>query len=59
MREQPKVISLEQYRRRRYAQDMQRERAIFLAGILFEKQSLNHQKQICSEVKQIEPTQMD
>jgi hypothetical protein len=38
---------------------MQRERAIYLAGILFEKQSLNHQKQIFSEVKQIEPTQMD
>lgn len=36
MWDQPKVVSLEQYRRRRYAQDMKRERAIYLAGIIAE-----------------------
>lgn len=46
MREQPKVVSLEVYRRRRYAQDMQRERAIYLASVLLEmnKQKLKEDK---------------
>lgn len=41
MREQPQVVSLEVYRRRRYAQMMQKERAIYLASVLSE---MNNQK---------------
>lgn len=41
MKGRAKVISLEVYRRRRYAQMMQKERAIYLASVLLE---MNKQK---------------
>lgn len=42
MREQPKVISLEQYRYRRYYQNQQKERAIYLAAFFTE---VRHQEE--------------
>ena len=45
MWEKPKVVSLEQYKYRRYLQDLQQERAIYLAALFTEMKQQEEQKE--------------
>ena len=45
MWEKPKVVSLEQYKYRRYLQDLQKERAIYMAALFTEMKQQEEQKE--------------
>ena len=62
MMEKPKVVSLKNYRYRRYYQNLQRERGKNLAGLLCEQHGYEERNENTShgrKVRQIEPTQVD